>query len=352
MSVHHTKCEIARRNHNVESKTLNQLRENVYVAKTELVTLMSMMKNVKDDTSRTDELVFKEHLTHHAVDEERLSIQRQIACFDTKTASLKMMKARHESEIVKLGHDIDEEDKKQDFLRRQYRSIMGKKDILSAHLLATDIDHKRMQTAIENKSVETRGVMNQYETLQTELTRAKMKYCDLRKEKKDLQASLAHQRDQKELLAILEKDLTRQVDKCVALSSEIGRPINLHRWRYLQVENPKQYQMIENIHHLQRKAISASDRIASQTGNLERSKVELVKLRTDVSSQQSEYDMLDQLSRLKSELGTVSKDNKVYEKELQDRIEDCANIKSDLVQLEQKRYSLKADYIVSVISGH
>ena len=70
-----------------------------------------------------------------------------------------------------------------------------------------------------------------------------------------------------------------------------------------------------------------------------------------LSGQQSEHDMLNQLSRLKSELGTVSKDNKVYEKQLQDRIEDCANIKSDLVQLEQKRYSLKADYIVSVISG-
>ena len=219
MNVQHTKCEIARRNHNVESKTLIQLRENVYVAKTELVTLMSMMKNIKDDISRTDALVFKEHLTHHAVDEERFSIQRQIASFDTKTTSLQMMKARHESEIVKLGHDIDEEDKKQEFLRRQYRSIMGKKDILSAHLLATDIDHKRMQTAIENKSVETRGVMNQYETLQTELKRAKMKFG---KQQKDLQVSLAHQRDQKELLVALEKDLTRQVDKCVALSSEIG----------------------------------------------------------------------------------------------------------------------------------
>ena len=90
MSVHHTKCEIARRNHNVESKTLNRLRENVYVAKTELVTLMSMMKNIKDDISRTDEIVFKEHLTHHAVDEERLSIQRQIASFDTKTTSLQI----------------------------------------------------------------------------------------------------------------------------------------------------------------------------------------------------------------------------------------------------------------------
>ena len=62
MSVHHTKCEIARRNHNVESKTLNQLRENVYVAKTELVTLMYMMKNVKADISHTDELVIKDIL--------------------------------------------------------------------------------------------------------------------------------------------------------------------------------------------------------------------------------------------------------------------------------------------------
>ena len=93
-----------------------------------------------------------------------------------------------------------------------------------------------------------------------------------------MQASHAHQRDQKELLSALEKDLTRQLDKCVALSSEIGRPINLHRWRYLQVENPQQYQKLEKIHHLQRKAISASDRIALKTGNLEHSKIELSQL--------------------------------------------------------------------------
>ena len=80
------------------------------------------------------------------------------------STSLQMMKARHESEIVKLGHDIDEEETKLELLRRQYRSIMGKKDILSAHLLASDIDHKRMQTAIQNKLVETCGVMNQYQT--------------------------------------------------------------------------------------------------------------------------------------------------------------------------------------------
>ena len=66
-----------------------------------------------------------------------------------------MMKARQESEIVNLGHDIDEEETKLELLRRQYRSITGKKDILSAtcHLLASDIDHKRMQIAIQNKSV-------------------------------------------------------------------------------------------------------------------------------------------------------------------------------------------------------
>ena len=68
MNEQHAKCEIARRNHNIESKTLMKLQENVYVAKTELVTLMSMMKNVKGELSRTDELVFrtKEHLTHHS----------------------------------------------------------------------------------------------------------------------------------------------------------------------------------------------------------------------------------------------------------------------------------------------
>ena len=66
-----------------------------------------------------------------------------------------MMKARHESEIVNLVHDIDEEYTKQKLLRRQYRSIIVKKENIICALIGyrTDIDHKRMQTAIKNKSV-------------------------------------------------------------------------------------------------------------------------------------------------------------------------------------------------------
>ena len=68
--------------------------------------------------------------------------------------------------------------------------------------------------------------MNQYQTLQTELKQAKMKYCDSLEEKNVLQATLAHQRDQKELLPVAGFD--KKVDKYVALSSEIGRPISVY----------------------------------------------------------------------------------------------------------------------------
>ena len=160
MSVHHTKCEIARRNHNVESKTLNRLRENVYVAyvaKTELVTLMSMMKNVKADISHTDELVIKDILLSSPRCWWRETQYSKANCklWYKDNFSTEMMKARHESEIVNLVHDIDEEYTKQKLLRRQYRSIIVKKENIICALIGyrTDIDHKRMQTAIENKSV-------------------------------------------------------------------------------------------------------------------------------------------------------------------------------------------------------
>lgn len=84
---------------------------------------------------------------------------------------------------------------------------------------------------------------------------------------------------------------------------------------------------------------------------MERSEVSLSKLRNIVSCHQSVDYMRSHLSSLKSELNALNAEMKVLEKQLKERIDQAADLNSDIVMLEKKSMNLKANYIVSVVCG-
>ena len=81
-------CENAREGYNAESKILIRLRGELSAAKMELLAFMSQVKSIKGDISRADDLVFKEHVSHHNVDSERQHIESDIAAFHDKISRL------------------------------------------------------------------------------------------------------------------------------------------------------------------------------------------------------------------------------------------------------------------------
>ena len=344
-------CDKARKGHNIVSKTLISLREEVQLAKLELVNVMTQLKNVKDDVARADDLLLKEHAQRNTIAAER-ELETQITNFHTKSAKLDEAKAQHDEVILKLDREIDEEDVKLVKIRSQYRNIISKKDMISAHHMATEVERQKQSEVMETKMVEVQNAMARYHKLRTKLETAKSLASHLLDEKITIQELGKRQSEHELLLVALERDLSRQMDKNTALTVEIGRPINIHRWRYLQDTDPQRFELLLSIHNLQRKAIATTDKIATKSSNLERAKLNLLKLTVDVSSRQSVEQLRNQLSSLKSELHVVCKGNKTYEAELQQRTEESAHIKEEILKLEEKRFQMKHKYLVSIVGGH
>ncbi len=344
-------CENAREGHNAESKFLIRLRGELSAAKIELLAYMSQVKGVKDDISRADDLVFKEHVSHHNVDSEMQHVENDIAAFHDKISGLSLASNANRCMIVQLGQEIDDVDQKREVLRRNYRNIMNKKDIASALLVANELEHHKVARTIERKDGEIRGTMNRFHRLEEALQTTKATTNELLDEKERIKASIESQGKQNEILVALESDHEKQLFKNSALSVEIGRPVNLHRWRFLRDKAPNKYSMLESIHNQQRQAIDLSQRITNQTCTLERSKVALSGLRKTASCHQSVDDMRSHLSGLKSEFNALNAGMKLLEEQLKERIDQAANLNSDIVSLERKSMDLKAKYIVSVVSG-
>ena len=109
--------------------------------------------------------------------------------------------------------------------------------------------------------------------------------------------------------------------------------------------------MIEEVHNLQRKVVSSTDKLASQSSILDSRKKLLAKLREDVSQRQSLDSIQSQLRQMKASHQVLSNEIKANESILQHRAEAAEALKAEVVELEKKRMELKTAYIVSVINS-
>lgn len=344
-------CDIAREGHNAESKFLISLRGDLSAAKIELLTYLSQIKSMKDDISRADDLVRKEHANRQAVDSERQHFETDIAAFHDKISRTNLTRNVNEGLIIQLGLEIDGVDQQREVLRRNYKSTMNKKDIASALLVAIEVEHHRVRRTVENMAGEMRGTMRRFHQLEESLESTKSTTNKQLDEKKRIQELIESQGKQNNNLVSLENDLEKQLFKNSALLVEIGRPINLHRWRFLREKAPQQFSMLESICNRQKQAIQLSHRQASQEKAIERSNVALAKLRETVSLHQSVDDLKNHLYGLKSEVNAMDTEIKVCEKELQERIDQAANLDKAILSLEKKLMDLKTHYIVSLVEN-
>jgi hypothetical protein len=171
-------------------------------------------------------------------------------------------------------------------------------------------------------------------------------------EKQFIQKVYDRQKEQQEILAKLSDDLSKQLLTNQVLTLELGRPINLHRWRQLQVSNPEKWALIEKAHGLQKRILSSTDKVASQSSVLYSRKRLLTKLKQDMSQRQSLDSIQSQLLEMKETHQILLNTIKANDVVLQQRAEEAEALKTDVLELEKRRMELKTAYIVSVISSH
>lgn len=192
---------------------------------------------------------------------------------------------------------------------------------------------------------------HRFECLRDELEQAHQKTKQLEEEKAFIFRASERQKDQFEVLTRLEDDLAKQVSKNKMLTVELGRPINLHRWRELQDKNPEKWATIEKVHLLQKQVITSTDKLTSQSSMLESKKKLLAKLQKELSGQTSVDAIRTQLSEMKAAHQAMNKEIKENELVLHQRAESAEALKAEILELEKKRMDMKAAYIVSVIGN-
>eukprot|EP00804_Cyclotella_cryptica_P022440 CCRYP_015086-RA/>CCRYP_015086-RA protein AED:0.29 eAED:0.82 QI:0/0/0/1/0.5/0.33/3/0/858 len=334
------RCEVEREEHNKQSKVLMDLRDDIRNTKREFGLHTEQIRKAKSAILRADDLISKEHSRLHRINEERHAIENDIKCYNEQSSDLKSRREKNAIAIDNLCREIDSADKRREELRKQLRQI------------ATQAEIDRMQQNMKSLQSALELGSHRFTCLKKELEEAHQRNQELLDENRRMNEMFEIQKEQSEFLAQLEYDISRQRGKNQLLAIEVGRPINLHRWRHIQNSDPVKWSLIEKVHKLQKQVISSTDRVASQSSIIESKKKLLAKLKHEVSNQSSVESIKSQLLRLKSNYQELNKEIKVNDLELQQMVEKAECLKGEVLQLEKKRLEMKSAYIVSVIGSH
>lgn len=346
------RCEEQRNEHNKQVRVLLELQSEIEHAKQEYEVISSQIARVNEDIARTENTAFDDHHFLYHMNQESATIEKEANAYVLQGRELESKKEILAASIDSICRQIDAEDQKREALRKTYRHNIGDKDIVGAQLVATNLEIEKVTSNSKPLQSELTLGSHRFTRLRGELDAAQQKMQELLEEKEFIGQRYDRQVEQNEVLAKLEDDLAKQIGKNQVLTVELGRPINLHRWRELQTTNPEKWAIIEKVHKLQKQVIGSTDKLSSQSSTLESKKKLLDQLKREVANQASVDSIKSHLAQLKSDCSKINKEIKANDMILQQRADATEALKAEVVELEKKSMELKTAYIVSVVSSH
>ncbi|CAG2066612.1 unnamed protein product, partial [Timema podura] len=113
---------------------------------------------------------------------------------------------------------------------------MNERDILGTQLVRRNDELALLYEKIKILQSTLHKGEAQYDQRLEDIRLLKLEIKRLRQEKALLSRSMTNMTDLKQEVFHLERDLTKEKLKCRALEEELQNPLNVHRWRKLEVD--------------------------------------------------------------------------------------------------------------------
>lgn len=258
-------------------------------------TLKGHISDIEDEIGRTNEALATQHYLHFHADDESSKLKQDIATLHTKIATIELSIRQNDSTIKDLNVAIDTKDDTIARLQKEYCLIMSQRDVTCAHLVRKRDELAKLRLKIRSQqSLMHHGesmIQDQQQRMATLSEEIKL----LAEEKENLLLQAQETSKVVERCTKLERELQRERAKKKALQNDLGRPINIHRWRFLEVKDPERYSLLQRVHRLQRRTLDAVGEIAEREA-LIRSK------KTSYESAKNNVDRMPSLGTLQREI--------------------------------------------------
>ncbi|XP_029037703.2 cilia- and flagella-associated protein 58-like [Osmia bicornis bicornis] len=339
--------EAVRAERNAYSKSLVESQDETQDLKNKLSVLSHQIEQLKEDIVTKETNLIKEEFLRNKVEKEKEGIRielqsarkdasalkREIEKMKEEEKSLRQVIAKAESDIGRHKKDIDTVMNERDIIGTQ---LVRRNDELSLQYSRIKVLHGTLQ----------RGEV-QYNQRLEDIRLLKLEVNKLRTENTLLTKNIENMSDLRQEVFHLNRDLTRERLKVMALEEEVQTPLNIHRWRKLQGSDPSAYELLRKTQILQKRVIKMAHDIIEKEKKIKDTEKLYTNLR-EVLSQHPGPQVAISLNKTQKALRERGEEMKcliaelnMYEVQICDYKVDMEKMNNEITDLKKKYYTQK-----------
>lgn len=227
--------EAIRNDRNLYNKQLIHTQNELIELKKQLKLLIQQMNQLKNDITQRDMNLIKEKLEKNKIEksnEQLLMNINQLKLQINENINYIELQKNEENKLIQLINDINNERNKE---KINYNQLLNERDLLGSQLIRRNDELLLLYEKLKiQQSILNKGEL-QYNERINDINILKKEIKNLRHEKSILKINNKKLTDFKIEINRIEKNLLKEKIKAKALEDELQNPINVHRWRKLEV---------------------------------------------------------------------------------------------------------------------
>ncbi|KAK2585378.1 hypothetical protein KPH14_010053 [Odynerus spinipes] len=339
--------ETVRAERNACSKSLLEAQDEVQELKSKLKIMTQQIEQLKEDIATKEaELVKKEFVLGRTEREkETLKVDLQSARKDISDLRREIEEMKQEEK--RLRQTIQQADRDIARQKKDIDNVMNERDILGTQLVRRNDELCLQYNRIKILNGTLQRGKQQYNERLEDIKLLKLEVKKLRTEKTLLMKNIENTVDMRQEIFHLNRDLTRERLKVMALEEEVQTPLNIHRWRKLEFSDPSAYEMLNKIQFLQKRVIKMSALIIDKERRIQETEKLYMNLREILAKQPGPRITvaLDKTQKALRERGKKMKclvsELNMYEVEISEYKFDIEKMSKEMCELKTKYYAQK-----------
>ena len=254
--------DAVRSDRNLYHKQLSDCQDEIGILRRKFRGTNHLIEQLKDEISVKDNALVKEHFMHHSVDRERELLKNELTKIRKQIESSENIIANQKMEILKLTRIIEEAETERARQHGELAGIVSERNLLTNQVVKRNYELNQLYDKIKSQRSDLIIGERQYNRIAEQTMEWQRQLVGTLHEHNDTVKSLVGMDKARTTIVRLEKEILKEQGKVRALSDELTRPINIHRWRKLESSDPQRFEMISTIQNMQKAIMTKTEDIA------------------------------------------------------------------------------------------
>jgi chromosome segregation ATPase len=335
--------EQVRADRNTYSKNLIEHQNEILEMRRKFKMMNHQIEQLKEEITGKDHSLVKEHFEHHKVEREKDVLKNAVTKAKKRTVNCRQISSQQASEISKLNSILQEAEAERDRQAKEISSITSEQQLLGSQLTQRNQELRQLYEKIKLLRARLTTGEKYYDKICNQTNEYYKTIDTLKTELENAKGNVTELDELKRAALNIESELTREKIKKTFLSAELGRPINVHRWRKLEGSDPARWIQVQRLQELQTQVIDKTSEVMNIDILIQEKEVLYVELK-NVLGRQPGPEVKEQLEIYEYNLKQKNKQMKAMRGELKLYQEQVKQHKRDIEHIREKKDGLKSSY--------